>query len=213
MFLVNISGGDKEKIRTACISNVLFNLLSSKSSRKDMCRLPTSFLLNIQSRVKQEVDMPQIQKCVTRYSSQYWCCVQNIRKLACVVPEKNLTEINLWAILPISTLFKVASNRKWTCRRFKTASHDTFLHTEAVCQLSGSWPVWLPRKMWQKLSWEQIFLCPQYSKSHQTGSGHAANSKMRYTIQFSILMFCAKYQEAGLCGSRNKCDKNYLVSK
>ena len=46
--------------------------LSSKSSREDMCRLPTSFLLkylvskfayvhNIQSRVKQEVDMPQIQ--------------------------------------------------------------------------------------------------------------------------------------------------------
>ena len=26
-----------------------------------MCSLPTSFLLNIQSRVKQEVDMPQIQ--------------------------------------------------------------------------------------------------------------------------------------------------------
>ena len=33
---------------------------------------------------------------------------------------------------------------------------------------------------------------------------------MRYTIQFSILMFCAKYQEAGLCGSREKCDRNYL---
>ena len=28
-------------------------------------------LLNIQSRVKQEVDMPQIQNCVTRYSSPY----------------------------------------------------------------------------------------------------------------------------------------------
>ena len=27
--------------------------LSSKSSREDMCRLPTSFLLNIESRVKQ----------------------------------------------------------------------------------------------------------------------------------------------------------------
>ena len=32
--------------------------LSSKSSREDMCRLPASFLLNIQSRVKQEVDIP-----------------------------------------------------------------------------------------------------------------------------------------------------------
>ena len=50
-------------------------------------------------------------------------------------------------------------------------------------------------------------------KSRQTGSGHAADSKLRYTIQFSILMLCAKYQEAGLCGSREKCDINYLVSK
>ena len=32
-------------------------------------------------------------------------------------------------------------------------------------------------------------------------------------IQFSILMLCAKYQEDGLCGSREKCDRNYLVSK
>ena len=45
--------------------------LSSKSSREDMCRLPTSFLLNIQSRVKQEVDMSQIQNCAARYSSPY----------------------------------------------------------------------------------------------------------------------------------------------
>ena len=37
--------------------------------------------------------------------------------------------------------------------------------------------------------------------------------KLHYTIQFSILMLCAKYQEAGLCGSREKCDRNYLVSK
>ena len=66
---------------------------NSKSSREDMCRLPTSFLLNIQSRVNQEVDMPQIQNCVTRYSSPYWCSVPNIRKLACVVPEKNVTEM------------------------------------------------------------------------------------------------------------------------
>ena len=53
----------------------------------------------------------------------------------------------------------------------------------------------------------------KYSKSRKTGSGHAADSKLRYTIQFSILMLCAKYQEAGLCGSREKCDRNYLVSK
>mgnify|MGYP003692105769 CR=1 FL=1 len=136
-----------------------FKKLSSKSSREDMCRLPTSFLWNIQSRAKQEVDMPQIpnritrqsspywcsapnirklasvvpeknvteiilwiclcrvkqevdkpqiQNCVTRYSSPYWCSVPNIRKLACVVPEKNVTEIILWANLPMSTIFKVA---------------------------------------------------------------------------------------------------------
>ena len=53
-------------------------------------------------------------------------------------------------------IFKVASDRKWTCRRFKTVLYDTVLHTSARC---------------------------------------------------------AKYQEAGLCGSREKCDRNYLVSK
>ena len=26
-------------------------------------------------------------------------------------------------------------------------------------------------------------------------------------------MLCAKYHEAGLCGSREKCDRNNLVSK
>ena len=57
------------------------------------------------------------------------------------------------------------------------------------------------------------FVSFKYSKSRQTGSGHAADSKLRYTIQFSILMLCAKYQEAGLCGSQEKCDRNYLVSK
>ena len=57
------------------------------------------------------------------------------------------------------------------------------------------------------------FFSFKYSKSRQTGSGHAADSKLRYTIQFSILMLCDKYQEAGLCGSRKKCDRNYLVSK
>ena len=59
---------------------------------------------------------------------------------------------------------------------------------------------------------KHICLWPQYSKSHRTGSGHATDSKLRYTIQFSILMLCAKYQEAGLCGSREKCDRNFLLS-
>ena len=52
-----------------------------------------SYLRLRQSRVKQEVDMPQIQKCVTRYSSPSWCSVPTIRKLACLVPKKNVTEI------------------------------------------------------------------------------------------------------------------------
>ena len=52
-----------------------------------------AYVHNIQSCVKQEVDMPHIQNCVTRYSSPYWCSVPNIRKLACVVPEKNVPEI------------------------------------------------------------------------------------------------------------------------
>ena len=47
----------------------------------------------------------------------------------------------------------------------------------------------------------------------KTGSGHAAVSKLRYTIQLSILMLCAKYQEAGLCGSRENCDRNFLCSR
>ena len=54
------------------------------------------------------------------------------------------------------------------------------------------------------------FFSFKYSKSRQTGSGHAADSKLRYTIQFSILMLCAKYHEAGLCGSRENCDRNFL---
>ena len=57
------------------------------------------------------------------------------------------------------------------------------------------------------------FFSLKYSKLRQTGSGHAADSKLRYTIQFSILILCAKYQEAGFSGSREKCDRNYLVSK
>ena len=50
------------------------------------------------------------------------------------------------------------------------------------------------------------FFSFKYSKSGQTGSEQAADSKLRYTIQFSILMLWAKYQKAGLCGSREKWD-------
>ena len=55
---------------------------------------------NILSSVKQEVDMPKIRNCLTRYSSPYWCSVPNIKKLACIVPEKNVTEIILWCRRP-----------------------------------------------------------------------------------------------------------------
>ena len=70
-----------------------------------------SYLRLRQSHVKQEVDMPQIQKCVIRYSSPYWCSVPNIRKLASVVPEKNVTEFfcdvddpRRWIVIPICRL-------------------------------------------------------------------------------------------------------------
>ena len=46
-----------------------------------------AYVHNIQSHVKQEVDMPQNQKCVSGYSSPYWCSMPNSRKLASVVPE------------------------------------------------------------------------------------------------------------------------------
>ena len=40
-----------------------------------------------------------------------------------------------------------------------------------------------------------------YSNFRQTGSGHAADAKLSYAIQFCILMLCAKYQETDPCGS------------
>ena len=46
---------------------------------------------------------------------------------------------------------QVQSNRKWTCGRFETVFHDTVLHTDALCQVSRSWPVWFLRKLRQKL--------------------------------------------------------------
>ena len=60
-----------------------------------------------------------------------------------------------------------------------------------------------------KSSREDMCHLPTYSKSRQTGSGHDAYSKLCYTIQFSILMFCAKYQEAGPCGSRKNVTESF----
>ena len=122
-----------------------------------------------------------------------------------------MIEIILWANLPMSTIFKVMSNRKWTCCRFKNALHDTVLHTDALCQISGSWPVWFPRKMWQKLScqWEQICLCPQYS------------SRVKQEVDMLQIQKCVtRYSSPYRCsvpnirklegGSRGKCDRNFL---
>ena len=126
--------------------------------------------------------------------------VQSIKNLVVSLQGRHVSPAYFFSV----KCSKSRQNRKWTFRRFKTALHDTVLHTDALCQISGSWPVWFPWKMWQKLSCEQICLCPQYSKWRKTGSGHAEDSKMRYMIQFSILMLCVKYQETVLCGSREK---------
>ena len=58
--------GDQKNFGAKTYATVPYRKLSSKSFREDMCRLPTSFLLNTQSRVKQEEDMPQIQNSVTQ---------------------------------------------------------------------------------------------------------------------------------------------------
>ena len=55
-------------------------------------------------------------------------------------------------------------------------------------------------------------MCRLRSKFRQTGSRHAADSKLHHTIQFSILMVCAKYRKAGLYGSWEKCDRNFFVT-
>ena len=68
--------------------------------------------------------------------------------------------------------------------------HRYLFHSNLVASLPGKTRVTCELIRYQK-----------YSKFHQTGSGHAADSKLSYTIQFSILMLCAKYQEAGMCGS------------
>ena len=68
------------------------------------------------------------------------------------------------------------------------------------------------QKAGQHGSWEKgdrnfsiLRIYTNYSKFRQTGSWQAA--ELSYMIEFSILMLCAKYQEAGLHGSWEKCDK------
>ena len=65
---------------------------------------------------------------------------------------------------------------------------------------SGSWSV-VPEENATEIILRQIFLCQNYAKFRQTGSGHASDLKLRYTIQSAIQMLCAKYKEYGRCGS------------
>ena len=63
-----------------CCRFLLEMKLSSKSSREDMCRLPTSYLLNIQSRVKQETGKTVLHDTVLHTDalcqiSESWFCV------------------------------------------------------------------------------------------------------------------------------------------
>ena len=68
-------------------------------------------------------------------------------------------------------IFKVLSNRKLTCGRFHTLLNIRVLHTDDLCQVSGSLPVWFLRKMWQKKYYfVTIFSTKIYSKFYQTGS-------------------------------------------
>ena len=63
--------------------------------------------------------------------------------------------------------------------------------------------------MWQKfclfLSISKIFEVPSNRK------WKAADSKLSYTVQFSILMLCAKYQEEGLCGKLRKMWQKFCL--
>ena len=49
-----------------------------------------------------------------------------------------------------------------------------------------------------------------FPKFRKTGSEHAPDSKMSYTIQFSILMLCVKYQKAGISGSSERLTEIFL---
>jgi len=158
---------------------------------------------NIVSSVKQEVDMQNISKL--SYTIQFsilMLCAKYQEAGLCGSWEK--CDKNVFDIKNIVS----SSSRKWTCGRFETVIHDTVLHTDDLCQISRSWPVWFLRKIWQK-----CFRYQNHCKFRQTGRGHAADSKLSYAIQCSILMLCAKYQEASLCGSWEKCDEKLFDIK
>ena len=95
---------------------------------------------------------------------------------------------------------QVPANRKWTCHSAETVLHYTILYTDDLCQISGSWHVWYRRKMCDR-NFSVSRLHKKYSKFWEIGSRQAIHSKLFYNIQFSILMLCVKYQEAGMPGS------------
>ena len=111
-----------------------------------------------------------------------------------MVPEKNVTEV-----LSILKIFKVSLNRKSTCGRLKTVLNSIVVCTDPLCQISASFPLWFLRKMWQKFS-----LYQKYSKFWQTGIGHVTDMKLSYTIQFSILMLCARMWQKLFCHANTR---------
>ena len=192
------------------------------------------YLKNILSSVKQEVDMQPLWNCVTSYSFPYWYPVPNIRKLACVVPEKNVTEIILWQIFYFKNTTCILSSLKqevdmqqiwncvWALLFLSSIKQVMDMRQIGNCLIRYSSPYWccvpnirkltcvVPEKIVTEIILWQIFLLQNYSKFRQTGSENAADLKLCYTIQFSILMPCAKYQKGGMCGSWEKCEEIIL---
>ena len=75
-------------------------------------------------------------------------------------------------------------NRKWTCRRFKNVLHNTVHYTDALCQISGSWPLWFPEK-----NVTEIF-CDADAERRQKWSLYVASAKAgrrhNYTCMYYV---------------------------
>ena len=163
---------------------------------------------SIPSSGKWELDMWQTWNCLTPYSSPFWCSVPNSRKLAYVVFEKNVTEIIL------SRQHKKIQSTTGS----QGVKQEVDRRQTQNCLTPYSCPYWrsMPniRKLPLVVSEKNVtiyFVTPTQDddfKFRQTGSGQAVYLKLSYTVHFSILMLCAKYQEAVLYGSWEKCDRN-----
>ena len=109
-------------------------------------------------------------------------------------------------------------HKKWKgwqlCNRLQTVLHNKVFYIDALCQISGSLPVLLLLKMWQKLFCENFFyikniLC---SVKQTVDIWQMGNCLTWFISPYWSVMLCAKYQEAGLCGSWEKCDRNCFVT-